>query len=183
MQDSKGVKYPKSERGIALYTSCIPLIDILNGKNRVMVQKGDLMKSHTNIIGHQVNCQAVMGSGVAKFVKGNYKRAYIEYLDFSKSKSESLLGSCQIVDCGTKIVANLFGQFNYGRNKNVVYTKEEALRKALVTLKEYAKSNNLSVALPYKIGCERANGDWNKIYKMISEVFNDYYVTLYKFEE
>lgn len=183
MQDNRGVKYPKEKRGDVIYGSCKPLIDILNGKNKVMIQKGDLMKSHTDIIGHQVNCQAVMGSGVAKLVKETYRKAYTEYLEFSKSKSKSILGSCQIVDCSTKIVVNLFCQFNYGRDNSVLYTDEDAIRKALTTLKDYAKSNNLSVALPYKIGCGYANGDWNRVYKIIKEIFNDYYVTLYKYEE
>lgn len=180
MQDNNGVKYSKEKRGTALYTSCKPLIEILNGENRVMIQKGNLIYSYTDIIGHQVNCQAVMGSGVAKDIKEYYNKAYTEYLNFAKSKSEKLLGSCQIVDCGTKIVANLFGQFNYGRDKNIIYTKDEALHKALRDLKDYAKNNNLTVALPYNIGCGYGNGDWHKIYGIINEVFNDYYVTLYK---
>lgn len=51
---------------------------------------------------------------------------------------------------------------------------------ALTYLKGFAQKNNLSIAMPYGIGCGIANGDWNKVYKIIEEVFSDYDVTLYK---
>lgn len=54
---------------------------------------------------------------------------------------------------------------------------------ALEYLKAFAQKNNLSIATPYGIGCGIANGDWNKVYKMIEKVFEDYSVTLYKLEK
>lgn len=33
---------------------------------------------------------------------------------------------------------------------------------ALEYLKVFAQKNNLSIAIPYGIGCGIANGDWNK---------------------
>lgn len=59
-------------------------------------------------------------------------------------------------------------------------TDYEAMRKALKYIKKWAENNNLSIAIPYGIGCGIANGDWNKVYKIIEEVFNDYDVTLYR---
>ena len=47
----------------------------------------------------------------------------------------------------------------------------------------YAKENSLSVCFPYKIGCCNAGGDWNKIYAIIEEIFDDYPFTLYKFDK
>jgi hypothetical protein len=40
--------------------------------------------------------------------------------------------------------------------------------------------DNDSIALPYNLGCGLASGDWNIVYKIIEEVFNDYDVTIYK---
>ncbi len=54
---------------------------------------------------------------------------------------------------------------------------------ALEYLKAFAQKNNLSIAIPYRIGCGIANGDWNKVYKIIEKVFEDYSVTLYKLRE
>ena len=53
---------------------------------------------------------------------------------------------------------------------------------AFKEIKEYAKSFNLTICMPYGIGCGIANGDWNEVYKIIEEVFSDYDVTLYKLE-
>lgn len=44
----------------------------------------------------------------------------------------------------------------------------------------WASNNNLTIAMPYGIGCGIANGDWNIVCKIIEEIFSDYNVTLYK---
>lgn len=181
MEDSNGNRYSKEKRGVALYNSCRELLDILTKKNTVIIENGDALKGYPHIVAHQVNSQGVMGSGIAKSIKENYTKAYTEYLKHPLMKQREILGECQIVDCDTKIVANIFGQFFYGRNPNTVYTEKEALKKGLIALKEYAKENNLIVSMPYKIGCGLANGDWeNEIYPMIKDIFSDYYVILYK---
>lgn len=181
MEDKNGIRYEKDKRGISLYNSCNELIDILNKTNTVIIENGDALFGYPHIVAHQVNSQGVMGSGIAKGIKENYTKAYTEYLKHPLMKDRKILGECQIVDCENKIVANIFGQFFYGRTPNVVYTDYTALRKALTTLKEYSKANNLIVSMPYLIGCGLANGDWNNIvYPMIKEIFLDYYVILYK---
>jgi O-acetyl-ADP-ribose deacetylase (regulator of RNase III) len=77
-----------------------------------------------------------------------------------------------------KHVANLFGQYDYGRGKQ--YTDYESLRSALFGLVKIAEEFNKSIAIPYGIGCGLAGGDWKEIYKIIEEVFEDYDVTIYK---
>lgn len=146
----------------------------------VKVVDGDLLQAQENIIGHQVNCQAVMGSGVAKALKARYPQIYTAYMEFCNGKQpEELLGQLQIVALGGKWAANLFGQLNYGRS-NSIYTDYTSLQKALMSLKVYAKEQGLSVALPYQIGCGLANGDWKVVLPMIEEAFSDYECTLYR---
>lgn len=183
MNDSYGHKLPKEKRGVYLYSLCKDLNDFLLGKNKVIIENGDIFEGIGEVIGHQVNCQNTMGSGIALTVKQKYPKAYNEYMKFSASKSKDLLGKCQIVDCGNKVIANLFGQFYYGTDKSVIYTKSEALNEALIILKDYAKTNKKVVALPYNIGCDRGNGDWNEMLEIIREVFNDYYIILYKYNK
>ncbi len=50
-------------------------------------------------------------------------------------------------------------------------------------IKKEASLYKLTIAMPYRIGCGIANGDWNIVYKIIEQVFNDYSVTLYRLEE
>ena len=43
-----------------------------------------------------------------------------------------------------------------------------------------ATDENLTIAIPYGMGCGIANGEWSKVSKIIEDVFNDYGVSLYK---
>ncbi|MCU6792374.1 macro domain-containing protein [Paenibacillus sp. WQ 127069] len=147
------------------------------------IVKSDLLRASEHIIAHQVNCQAVMGSGVAKQIKHHYPKVYTEYLQFCHQNKENLLGLCQFValDQGsTKYVANLFGQQDFGRDGKK-YTNDDALRNALNELCKFAKTNKYSIAFPYGIGCNRGGGDWSVVSKMINDIFKDEEVTLYKF--
>lgn len=177
-----GTPYKKEDRGKKLKESCKSLLDVLSRKNTVIILNGDLTISYADVLAHQVNAQGVMGSGVAKSIKTKYPNVYREYMKHPKLKNKSILGECQLIDCDGKVIANLFGQFYYGRNKDTLYTDYKALRGALISLKEFAKANDLSVAMPFKIGCGLANGDWEGVVlPMIKEVFNDYYIILYEF--
>lgn len=146
----------------------------------VNIIQGDLMKAEEDILGHQVNCQGVMGSGIAKILRDTYPNLYPSYKQFCENYApEELLGKCQIVTTDSKYVANIFGQLKYGRQK-IRYTDYDALRDSLRILKDYAMKHNLSVALPYNIGCGLANGEWSMVEEILEEVFSDYDVTLYK---
>ncbi|MEK8127289.1 Appr-1-p processing protein [Paenibacillus filicis] len=146
----------------------------------VRVIQGNLLEAAEDLIGHQVNCQSVMGSGVARSLKEQYPTLFNAFLEFCQGKTpESLLGQVQTVETGGKVIANLFGQLHYGRSKKV-YTDYRALGQALSTLKTYAQERSLSVALPYYIGCGLANGDWTIVSKLIDDAFSDYEVVLYK---
>lgn len=99
----------------------------------INIVKGNLLEAIEDIIGHQVNCQGVMGSGVAKLLRENYSNLYPSYKQFCNNYNpHELLGKCHIVKTGPKHTANLFGQLNYGRRK-VRYTDYEALKESLMT--------------------------------------------------
>lgn len=92
------------------------------------------------------------------------------------------MGNCQLIECNNgKIIANLFGQA-YAGYDGKQYTSIPALRKSLESLKMIAKEKNQTVALPYKIGSCRGGADWNEVYAIIEEFFNDYSVILYKLD-
>jgi O-acetyl-ADP-ribose deacetylase (regulator of RNase III) len=149
----------------------------------IKIVDGDLLEATEDIIGHQVNCQAKMRSGVAKAVREKYPRAYDDYMySFRTMTPEQLLGACLVTYVAkNKYVANLYGQFNYGYDGKQ-YTDGIALAKALTELKFFAEERGLSVALPYKIGSDRGGADWNEVYKMIDTIFHDYEVTLYRLQ-
>lgn len=43
--------------------------------------------------------------------------------------------------------------------------------------------HQISVALPYKIGCGRGGADWEVVYKIIEEELSSFEVELWKLEE
>lgn len=148
----------------------------------IKVVEGDILLAKEEIIGQQVNCQGVMGSGLAKSIRAEYPNVFKEYKEFCDMFDEPIerLGQVNFFEVEEgKYIANLFGQLEYGRDKSVQYTDYKALYRALRFLKNVAKINEMSVALPYNIGCGLANGDWDTVYGMIDRVFEDYEVTLY----
>lgn len=141
---------------------------------------GDLLKAKENIIVHQVNCQGVMGSGLALSIRKKYPNVYEEYRNYCvRNVSDKLLGRCLLVRIKpNKYVCNLFGQFSYGRT--ATHTNYSAFRKALKLLAKLANEKDYSVAFPFKIGSNLAGGDWNIIKQIIEEEMKGIEYTVYK---
>lgn len=149
----------------------------------ITIVNGDLLNAKEDIIGHQVNCQKKMGSGVALQIKKKFPDAYSQYINFINEMedvhNESPLGLTQYVKTKGKIIANIFGQDKYGYDGKT-YTSIKDLRTALEMLSEHAKAWNLTVALPYKIASDRGGADWDEVYGILKEVFQDSHLVLYK---
>lgn len=141
--------------------------------------KCDIFKSGAAVICHQVNCQGVMGSGVAKQIREKYPVVFNGYKTLCNQRSpENLLGEAQFVEINDDTllgVFNIFGQFAYGYDGKR-YTNYNALRTALATVCDFMNAYfdpATTIAFPYKFGCYRGGGDWNVVYKMIEDVFGD----------
>ena len=150
----------------------------------IKIVRGDLMLATEDILGHQVNCQAVMNSGVAKSIREQFPEAYDAYMDFAlpykrMNIQSDLLGEAHFVVLENKTIANLFGQLNYGYD-GAKYTSESALFTCFKQLRRFAEERNKSVALPYMIGGYRGGGDWKLIEDHLLTAFDGYEVTLYK---
>jgi O-acetyl-ADP-ribose deacetylase (regulator of RNase III) len=167
-------------------------LKLINELQEENVITGDLLKSNADIIGHQVNCQGVMGAGLALSIRKKYPKVFEKYkyiVNNCKNKNKLMGRTLFLSENGkvikkeyspnTKIIANLFGQYNYGKGVQVDY---EALENSLMELKKFAKENNLSVGIPYKIGCGLAGGDWKRTKSIIEKIFKDYPVNIYKKE-
>jgi len=148
---------------------------------------GDLLKGDVDIIAHQVNCQGVMGSGVARQIRDKFPDAYRYYRNMCEQVPDKakLLGAAQFVGVekhpGRYItVANLFAQLTFGYNRKL-YTSYDALRESLQRLRRYAKSTDANrIGMPYRIGCDRGGGEWEVVYQIICEELHDCDVTLFE---
>ena len=147
----------------------------------VKVKIGNILNCNEDFIVHQVNCQGIMGGGLARQLADRYLeleedyREYCKYYNFDYNKLKGNYRSYVGDNC--KVVINIFSQ------KPNFDTDYEALRKCLEQVKKDARELKASIAIPYRIGCGIANGDWDIVYKIIEEVFNGYNVTLYKLED
>lgn len=147
----------------------------------MIVIKGNLLDTPIKLIAHQVNCQGVMGGGVARQIKERYPEIYQNY----KSKLESYvkktghrplgLSFNLITADNTHTIMNIFGQDFYGRDKQ--YTDYKALFNGFVdSITDYRDINKFSdnvqipIAIPYNIGCGLAGGDWNIVENILKEI-------------
>lgn len=154
------------------------------------IKEGDVFSAGATYILHQVNCQGVMGSGVAKQAKTLFPNVFYEYKRKCDTNTpKELLGTAQLVETqktyGTEFlgVFNLFAQENYGYDGKR-YTDYDALRKCLIEVDEACKNLNYvfkpTVAIPYLMGCDRGGGDWNIVSKIIEETLTECDVYCYK---
>ena len=148
----------------------------------IEIRLGSVLDSDAPVIAHQVNCHGVMGAGVANAIKEKYPDVYHEYKEFCSVKAysaERLLGRVNFARSGTdgKIIANMFGQDNFGTD--AVQTNYAALELCLCKLALYLRENGIKrVAMPYLIGCGLAGGDRTVVMELIRKQLCDADVTL-----
>lgn len=135
--------------------------------------KCNIFESGADVILHQVNCQGVMGSGVAKQVKERFPEVFRDYKELCDSMSDKskLLGNVLSVCVDdTHWIVNIFSQDKFGYDGGC-YTNYEAL------MRGFEHANKLvcgkTIAIPYLIGCCRGGGSWNVVYPMIEKAFGD----------
>ena len=149
----------------------------------VNIINGNLLDSKEDYICHQVNCQGVMGSGVAKAIRDEWPEVFTEYRSYVDMCFGTPLGSvCYVpINNSNQTVANMFAQSSYGYDGKR-YTSYDAFCNCLNAMaRDIPKSK--TIAFPYKIGSDRGGANWNIIYAMICEILGDWDVTIYKLEE
>lgn len=137
---------------------------------------GNLVKSVTSgVILHQVNCQGVMGSGIAKELRETYPVVYETYLDKFNENADigaptwTLLGRIQLISVSDTLwVCNIFAQDQYGRDGSR-FTSYDALDSAFRKLSLDLPVHGLSGADCHHplIGCGLGGGNWNVVRHII----------------
>lgn len=141
--------------------------------------QGDLFQASEDILAHGCNCRNGFGSGVAAGMAKKYPKAKAYFHDKFEEDGWKLgdVQFVQLVDKDHKWVANCATQYAY-LPRGIKHADYDAIRTAMTKVKEFAKSKNMSIAIP-KIGAGLAGGDWADIEKILQEVFSDYDVTVY----
>ena len=141
------------------------------------------------IIPHIVNDIGAMGSGVARALYEKWPLVRSQYMEWSQD-SEFKLGKTQIINVEKDIyVANMVAQHSLISKDNPTPIKYDALEQCMEDVNFYAnildtedKQRVCEICAP-KFGSLRAGGDWNKIEKLINNVWKDLDVTIYEYSE
>ena len=147
----------------------------------IINKNGDIFNGDENMICHQVNCLGIMGGGIASTIRKKFPQTYIHYNAICKNRTpEELLGKVLFYNENNRVIANCFGQASIGTSE--VQTNYEKLEQCLKKVERDAWKRHLTVAIPYKIGCGLAGGDWQIVEKMIKDIFENSPVvlTIYK---
>lgn len=148
--------------------------------------KGNLLDSDCDYICHQVNCQGVMRSGIAKQIRERWPEVYDDYRLYHHGCTMNGLHPLGTVCFSTinntnQSVINMFSQDNYGYDGNR-YTSYDAFATALYDIKHCVKEG-LKIGFPKNIGCGLGGGNWEVISALIEEILGEKYdVYIYEYE-
>ena len=119
---------------------------------------GNIFDAKTGIICHGVNCQRVMGSGIAAAIRQRWPVVYEKYLEMPDLKGK-LLGEVQLVAVEDDLyVANCFTQENFGSDGKK-YANLDAIKRSIEYVLTVAERNTAIVHVP-KIGAGLGGLDW-----------------------
>lgn len=148
----------------------------------VTIKRGDLLNATETVIAHQVNCKGAY-AGLAAAIFEKWPDAMNDYQQLCERISSlgmfdgMYLGLPQLTgqQKDGHIIANLYGQYLPGADY-----RPDALRKALTCLGELARKEDWSVALPWKISCGIAGGDWEEVLGIIEETMEGVDCVIYR---
>lgn len=152
----------------------------------VKYSKGDVLNCKATLVAHQVNAFGVMGGGIAAAIwpllTPEFQNAYVEKCRHNaKLPVTEWMGSIQILDTKREDlkICNLFTQFPAPVDGSFDLTAYNYLRQALDLLRVYAVFNDYDiVGVPARIGCGIAGGDWDKVQRIIHDVYDDSGITM-----
>lgn len=121
-----------------------------------------VLEKDGRILLHVCNNKGVMGSGVAKEIRERIPEAFEAY-----RKSYSELGTT--TSCGK--VINMVAQDGYG--KGIRHLNYGALARCLLIAS--MQKSRVEFVVPYKMGADRAGGDWEIVKEMLDFFIADRY--------
>lgn len=145
---------------------------------------GDLLDAKSGIICHQTNYHGVMGAGVARAIADKIltTQQYNAYVNYCRQAGRTALGTVQFLgNAPGLVVANMFSQDEAKPQLNGRYdiTDYEAMAACFIRIKDMAEACNMTVHIPYRIGCGIAGGNWSLVRQLIYSVFSGSPVDVY----
>lgn len=151
---------------------------------------GNILDSEEQYILHQTNCISKYSAGLAKqlFNKYPYANSYIN------RTMPSVPGTIEIKGDGdtSRFIINLYGQYAPGNLDDNSLRDQRMMRIMYFHsgIDQISKIQNVeSIAVPYKIGCGLAGGDWdyylNELKELdyrLSKLNKDFRLVIYEYK-
>ena len=164
----------------------------------IKVIKGNLLDAKERYIAHQTNCVTIKSRGLSKSLFDKF--SYVNVYSRRKAKTKNCAihpdepGTLVISykddkdDKDDKIIINMMGQWLPGKPgsykdyypKTYVDTKKKREEWFAECIDALDTLNYDMVAMPYKIGCGLAGGNWKKYKEMLENSITK--IVLYKIE-
>lgn len=132
------------------------------------IENRDILTVSSGFICQQVNCEKVMGAGLAAQIKKKWPIVYTTYLS-----NKPVLGEYDLVRVSGTMpglyVANLYGQQGFGTDKR--QTNYGALSSALASMAHDLRFDIPHIYFPFEMGCGLGGGDWNIVSELIEFYF------------
>lgn len=147
----------------------------------------DAFKSgEVSCILHQVNCQGKMASGVAKVIRNEFPKHYLDYQNLFETykfidDKQYLLGRNIVTETNHGIIVGLFSQLYYGYDGKR-YTNYSAIVLAIHDLLAYGYDNCNKIGLPKYLGCGLGGGDWQIVESLLEDLEELYNVEFHTYE-
>jgi O-acetyl-ADP-ribose deacetylase (regulator of RNase III) len=140
----------------------------------IIYKKLDITTVQNGIVAHGVNCQFVMGAGVALSIKNKWPNVFSEYISYKqKCNTNDLLGKVLFVKISESLfVANCFTQQYYGNKPNVRYASPNAIRRCVERCVDECNDRGLDLYMT-RIGCGLGGLNWNSDVLPIVEKINE----------
>ncbi|HEM8338271.1 TPA: macro domain-containing protein [Providencia rettgeri] len=133
----------------------------------IRYESGNLLQSDAVALVNAVNCQGVMGKGIAYQFKEFFPKNYAIYRDTCK-KGELQIGSVLIVNENRKLIVNFPTKDNWKKK-----SQYDFIEKGLKKLKEEIISRGItSIAIP-PLGCGNGGLEWKIVESMIINTLHD----------
>jgi len=128
----------------------------------------DVTTVDVGIVAHGVNCQRVMGSGVALAIRKTWPIVFEQYVH-----NPPVLGSTQFVQIDDLLwVANCYTQTSYGRAGGP-YADLVSVESSLDATFAFATEKHLPVYMP-RIGCGLGGLKWPDVEQIIEKLEEKY---------
>lgn len=133
----------------------------------IRYENGNLLESQAVALVNAVNCQGIMGKGIAYQFKEAFPKNYAVYNNACKN-GEVKIGSVLIVNENSKLIINFPTKDNWRKN-----SQYDFIERGLYDLKKEIMRRNIpSIAIP-PLGCGNGGLEWKSVESMIINILSD----------